>query len=144
MSSFFTNQAKLRIKAISLAEEARIIKRDEAKLWKKHMDEWSRTDKFFNKYWSAHWQLNHHRRHDIRIEARATNLARAFLRGKPPEFVEPIVDRNQTYVLSEVRKRFIAIVTKYHHGSRVFENIRNDKDRKAKAAAWFDNYYNRR
>lgn len=59
------NTRKLRIKAKHLAEEARIIRR-EAKLV----------------HGLDRYNLNYHRTWDVRNEARATQLAYQFLRGK--------------------------------------------------------------
>jgi hypothetical protein len=59
------NTRKLRIKALHLAAEARIIRREASKT--SGMSKWS---------------LNHHRTTVVRNEARATQLAYQFLLGK--------------------------------------------------------------
>jgi hypothetical protein len=65
------NRAKLKIKAKHLAEEARIIRKEE----KKH-------------HGMCKWELQNHRKWDVRNEARATQLAIALLSGIPYENIE--------------------------------------------------------
>ena len=67
---------ELKVKIKSLAEAARIIRKEECKLdWK--------TDQ------AKRFKLFIHRTVDIRIEARATLLAYAYLRGREYLSVEP-------------------------------------------------------
>lgn len=62
----------LRVKLKSLAEEARIIRREERRTWGQLREE-----------------LHLHRVRDVRTEARATHLAYGFLRGRTLEQMEP-------------------------------------------------------
>jgi hypothetical protein len=67
---------ELKVKACSLAAEARIIRNLELRLKRKGLsNNQRRSDQFFS--------LQTHRRRDVRFEARATHLARAFLKGIP-------------------------------------------------------------
>ena len=68
---------QLRVKIKSLAEEARIIRAEERR--------WVVDGRKDNATWHS---LNHHRRHDVRDEARASLLAYAYLRGVPYSVVE--------------------------------------------------------
>lgn len=62
----------LRVKLKSLAEEARIIRREERRAWGVLRDE-----------------LHQHRVRQVRSEARHTHLAYGFLRGKTYQQIEP-------------------------------------------------------
>lgn len=66
---------ELKIKAMSLAEEARIIRREECIA----KDRGER---------GLYERLNWHRRYPVRREARHTHLARAYLKGVPYRAVE--------------------------------------------------------
>jgi hypothetical protein len=68
-------RAALRVKIKSLAAEAKIIRREEDRA----------------KSWHEWLSLKEHRRTVVRSEARAAQLALAFLRGIPYEKVEPFV-----------------------------------------------------
>ena len=71
----------LKIKIKSLAEEARIIRAAEDKLKGHGVD---------NFQWPAEgWKLHSHRKNVVRPEARATQLAYAYVRGVPYRKVEP-------------------------------------------------------
>lgn len=96
-------RAALKIKAKHLAEEARIIRKEEVK--------WRGNDKLYFKL---------HRKGTVRNEARATQLAIAFLRGVPYEVVErKCYDtwKRDTVIV----KRIMAMATKYGN-----ENLRKD------------------
>lgn len=94
---------ELKIKAASMAAEARIIRNLEKRLKRaglfagKHAER-RRTD-FFN--------IQFHRRFDVRLEARATHLARTFLKGQPYSIVE------QSHSTPAPFKRASEIATKY-------------------------------
>jgi len=66
------NLIKLKIKAKSLSEEARIIRKEERKL-----------------KGAARVCIAEHRRWNVRNEARATYLAIAYLKNKPYKLIEP-------------------------------------------------------
>jgi len=80
---------ELKVKAASLAAEARIIRRLELRLkrrktasgkMKAGLRDPRNCEPFF--------KLQDHRRKEVRSEARATHLARTFLKGQPYELVE--------------------------------------------------------
>ena len=74
----------LRIKGLSLAAEARIIKKIEQN---------RRTNK------DLRAALHHHRTVDVRNEARATNLARGFIRGLAHHHIEqPLRPLNEGHI----------------------------------------------
>lgn len=78
---------ELKIKSKSLAEEASIIRKEEQRL--KRRIEWHKNrqkdDSEFRDTWHS---INNHRRWDVRNEARATYLARAFIEGRSYNTVE--------------------------------------------------------
>jgi hypothetical protein len=101
--------AYLKVKIKSLAAEARIIRHEE-EIWKRRGRPYrlahnamvaefvaGRTKSYsvpddvkpFANADSTFWGLRFHRIRDVRIEARAAQLAYAFLRGKPYSLVEP-------------------------------------------------------
>lgn len=103
------NLAKLKVKAKSLAEEARIIRREESKFH--GMDK---------------WDLQNHRKYDVRNEARATQLAIAFLKGRNYLDVEyrGIRDWNTFQVL--ILPRVVTMVRKYGNDKKLsYDAVRN-------------------
>ena len=91
------NSIKLKVKALSLAEEARIIRRLEKGC----------EDKYgFNPIYD-------HRIKNVRYEARATNLARAFLSGKAYKRAERSRKPEKEYNFNYIKKRLIKIVSNY-------------------------------
>jgi hypothetical protein len=77
-------QTKLKIKIKSLAQEARIIRREERRAlrtgrWAKAHEELDDQKSHYALYESLHG----HRTMDLRGEARASLIAYAFMRGKP-------------------------------------------------------------
>lgn len=91
------NLRKLRIKLKSLAEEARIIRREERLMKLRH----ERPD-----------QLCQHRRWTVRNEARATLLAYAFLKGLPYDRVERKV-KEEVHFRTCIQPKAAAMVKKY-------------------------------
>jgi hypothetical protein len=87
---------ELKIKALSLAAEARIIKAQQERLLRRQRKAAARprhnNDEAFATSQSRRLELcdriRDHRKHDIRLEARATNLARGFLKGLAYEAIE--------------------------------------------------------
>jgi hypothetical protein len=77
--------SKFRVKIKSLAEESRIIRKEERKRrGLHHSEKWREYEwKMF-----ASDRLSQHRREVVRPEQRATLLAYAFMRGKPYSTVE--------------------------------------------------------
>lgn len=82
----------LRVKSKSLAEEARIIRREERRTWGPLLLE-----------------LHHHRVYNVRIEARMTHIAYALIKGRTLEQIEKPGKRaesayNQKLFWDKVRK----------------------------------------
>lgn len=90
------NTRKLRIKAKHLAEEARIIRREAQNV--------SGLEKY---------ALNHHRTWDVRNEARATQLAYQFLRGKRTYAEIEGSNTNFDFRRMYIDHRVLAMVKKY-------------------------------
>jgi hypothetical protein len=118
---------ELKIKAKHLALEPAIIRKEEQKLLKqaeyfrKNQDK-SNEDKAYY----AYLNLYLHRKGIVRTEARATNLARAFLKGIPYNQVEKktTVD-NKPYT---VVNRIIKMVAKYGPSSNEVEVSKKVQD----------------
>lgn len=96
-------RAALKIKAKHLAAEARIIHAEEV--------QWSGPDKLYFK---------HHRKWDVRNEARATQLTIAMLRGVPYHVIE-----HKCYDLHKrdyhITKRMASMALKY--GNQEFQSL---------------------
>jgi len=92
-----TNLIKLKVKSKSLAEEARIIRKEERKALNRfnnvhatkepNRDYWEWTTQEQQAY-NAYASLHTHRTDDVRRESRATHLAIAFLKGRTYRSVE--------------------------------------------------------
>ena len=90
------NTRKLRIKALHLAEETRIIRKESRAVTGMYR-----------------WDLNHHRTTIVRIEARATQLAYQFLLGKR-RYSEIEGPRTDTFKrICTIDHRIKAMVKKY-------------------------------
>lgn len=107
------NVVELKIKAKHLAYEPAIIRKEENRLKRiaRKMRESQKCDrKVMNKMFS----LQAHRRHDVKLEARATHLARAFLAGKSYSDVE---GKRRSHKEEDFRfyvlKRITSMVNKY-------------------------------
>lgn len=106
---------ELKIKAKHLALEPSIIRKEEARL-KKQM-KYNRGE---NSYWDLarkREELSVHRRWNVRNESRATELARAYLAGKPYSYVEKKRNDDGMFQLYIV-PRIVAMVTKYGTGDQ--------------------------
>ena len=90
------NLVKLKIKVKHLATEPAIIRHEEKKL-----QGFSRAD------------LQYHRIWDVRNEARATQLAIAFMKGKDINVIEPKIRDIRDHKHTVVLKRITAMVKKY-------------------------------
>lgn len=75
----------LKVKQQSLALEAKYIKH----LMNKHRPKTSQDDEY------VHFKLRNHLKSIVSLENRATNIARAYLRGKPYYFVEPKIKKEK-------------------------------------------------
>lgn len=103
---------ELKIKSKHLALEPRIIKHEEEKL--KKQIKYNNTDyKLVDKLNS----LVCHRKHNVRNEVRATELARAYLAGKTYTYVEKKRKDEGSFQLYIV-PRIVAMVTKYGTGDQ--------------------------
>lgn len=105
---------ELKIKAKHLALEPAIIRKEEDKLKKqmKHNRDGETS------YWDLARKregLSVHRRWNVRNESRATELARAYLAGKPYNYVEKKRNNDGMFQLYIV-PRIVAMVTKYGTG----------------------------
>lgn len=81
---------ELKVKAYSLAEESKYIRKQENKM-KNHYRWCVSKQKDASESQSSRskfWRLRNHRVRHIRPEARATHLARAYLKGMPRSKVE--------------------------------------------------------
>lgn len=91
------NKVKLKIKAISLADEAKTIKR----LEKGCVDKYGTNPIYL------------HRVIDVRDESRATNLARAYIAGKEYRKTEPSRKPCKEYKFEKIKGRLYTLVLKY-------------------------------
>jgi hypothetical protein len=105
------NLTKLKVKAKSLAAEARIIRKEEYKKLR-HLKVCQYEHQDYDKGW---WRWH---RGIVRAEARATNIARAFLRGVPYDRVEP--NARDTVEQSVAMSRAKDIIAKYGHLEKHF------------------------
>lgn len=115
----------LKIKAKHLALEPAIIKHEEKKI-KKQIKAYREYHQVTEHGWSAISKdhkdlfdlettlisLSSHRKYDVRNEARATALARAYLAGKPYSLVERS-RREEIFFVYSIIPRVVAMVTKY-------------------------------
>lgn len=100
---------ELKVKAKSLAEEARIIRKEEQKLKAKGPVYNGPGSKFYN--------LQSHRKGIVRHEARHTHVARAYLWGRPYSSVEkrpnPYLTEWDIFCGGLKPERIAAMVSKY-------------------------------
>ena len=107
---------KLKIKSKHLALEAGVIRFEEQKL--KRQIEWlkqhqkNETETSIMGTWNS---LNSHRRFEVRNEARATYLARAYIEGRKYETVEIERKDNGTFY-SYIMPRVVSMVIRYKLG----------------------------
>jgi len=105
---------KLKIKSKHLALEAGVIRFEEQKL--KRQIEWLKIHQKDEAKFRGEWEsLNSHRRFEVRNEARATYLARAYIKGRKYETIEhEIKDLGtfNTYILPRV----VSMVIRYKLG----------------------------
>ena len=105
---------KLKIKSKHLALEAGVIRFEEQKL--KRQIEWLKTHQKDEATFRSEWEsLNSHRRFDVRNEARATYLARAYIEGRKYETVEIERKDNGTFY-SYIMPRVVSMVIRYKLG----------------------------
>jgi hypothetical protein len=105
---------KLKIKSKHLALEAGVIRFEEQKL--KRQIEWLKTHQKDDAQARATWEsLNSHRRCEVRNEARATYLARAYIEGRKYNTVEHEIKDLGTFNVY-ILPRVVSMVIKYMHG----------------------------
>jgi hypothetical protein len=107
---------ELKVKYKSLAEEARIIRKEENKL--RNMILWAKANsndfEELAKMRSKRASLSDHRKKDVRNENRATQLARAFLSGVPYISVEQKRNESKEYHFqTQILKRVLTMANKY-------------------------------
>lgn len=99
---------ELKVKSYSLAEESKYIRKQENK--SKQQVRWNEArQKDSSKARRTFWSLRNHRVEDIRPEARATFLARAYIKGAKRSTVE----KNPT-ACSHVKRRAMKMIKKYN------------------------------
>lgn len=113
---------ELKIKSKHLALEPSIIRKEEDKL-KGQLKYLSRKDDDVSYRTRIFMQLKldsltTHRRWNVRNEARATELARAYLKGKPYLTVEKRAKCNDDMFKLYIVPRIVAMVTKYGKGDQ--------------------------
>jgi hypothetical protein len=97
-----------------LALEAGVIRFEEQKL--KRQIEWLKTHQQDEAKVCAMWEsLNSHRRFEVRNEARATYLTRAYIEGRKYETVEIERKDNGTFY-SYIMPRVVSMVIRYKLG----------------------------
>jgi hypothetical protein len=117
---------ELKIKSKHLTEEAKIIRFEENKLLRqvRYLHDAQREEEasgIFNKWYS----LNTHRRQDVRVENRATYLARAFIAGKEYYEIEQKRSPEMEYDFqTRVLPRLTAMVNKYGPTPVVIDTIK--------------------
>ena len=105
---------KLKIKSKHLALEAGVIRFEEQKL--KRQIEWLKIHQQDEAKFRGEWEsLNSHRRFEVRNEARATYLARAYIEGRKYETIENKRNDNGMFN-SYILPRLVSMVIKYEHG----------------------------
>jgi len=115
---------KLKIKAKSLAEEARIIRKEEKKLKEIPFHKRSKVIKYnWGHYTVCHLStIQWHRRWDVRNEARATQLAIAYIKGKNYLQVEKNT-KSPDLLRYHIVPRILAMVKKYGEKETTREDI---------------------
>lgn len=118
---------ELKIKAKHLALEPKVIRHEEEKLKRQiRYEKVLAEDK--TKLIRNLNNLVEHRKWDVRNEARATHLARAFLAGRPYNTVE--IKRKDEYLFSQyIIPRIVTMVNKYRWTSNNIEVLRKEVTR---------------
>jgi hypothetical protein len=105
---------ELKIKAKSLAEEALIIRKEERKLY--NQIDWHRGNGTVIDHNLPELQtfrsIKLHRKWNVRNEQRATQIARAYLEGRPYRSVEPSV-RDRFFFDRYIFDRVLSMVGRY-------------------------------
>lgn len=140
---------ELKIKAKHLALEPAIIRKEESKLlkqarWHRQQQEFKESDVLIGR--AANLAM--HRKWNVRNEARATQLARAYIAGTPYSKVER--SKNWKLFKLQIYPRIIAMVAKYGSpedrlhkmwNPKTFRNEYNEAQHnqlQAKICRWFE------
>lgn len=120
---------ELKIKFKSLAAEAKIIKKEEQKQ-KKIFKKIGTGYEFYDEHWKTWYSLYTHRIDVVRLHARATHLARAYIKGMPYKRIE-----NKTHYYDyRLDKMIVEMVKKYggsEHGNVSVEAIKEWRNKEA-------------
>lgn len=112
---------ELKVKAKVLAEEARIIRKEERKA--KAKASWEKLKQNFRQArveYDTLESLNCHRKFVVRPEARATHLARAYISGKTYEEVEATCRKPLPH---RTKQRIVYMINKYHDYTVNYKNV---------------------
>ena len=118
---------ELKIKSKSLAVEAKIIRHEENKLL--NQIKYKGIEDNEEGYWNTCWKyssIRHHRIIEVRNEARATILARAYLKGMPYKAVESKRNENKECDFkTKIVPRVVDMVKKYCYTVKNGHKLRN-------------------
>lgn len=103
----------LKIKIKSLAEEARIIRKEEEKYKQKRAFYWARGDNKYNAADTIFWALRDHRATPVGTESRAALLAYGYLRGRKFQQLETAPKKEGKAWRMPQWNRVIDLVCKY-------------------------------
>jgi len=110
---------ELKIKAKHLALEPGIIRHEEEKL-QKQIDWAVKNSRETWQLIGQLWRLRNHRNNEVCNEARATNLARTYLAGKPYSYAEKKRKEDKEFSFqNHVIPRITAMVKKYGKGDQL-------------------------
>lgn len=121
---------ELKIKSKHLALEPAIIRHEERKLRKRIRANRNYQDNKTAEALESKWySLYTHRKWDVRNEARATHLARAYLAGKSYKSVEKVCDNNHLLKVI-ILPRIVSMVMKYGPNSyfKKWDKIKGKED----------------
>lgn len=105
---------ELKVKVMSLAEEARIIRREEIKAKRSYRWHAERQNvEQASKHAKERNSLYEHRIDVVRFECRCAELARAFIKGTPYRKVERFTS-DGPYQMGRIKGRVQKLVNKYH------------------------------
>lgn len=122
----------LKVKIKSLAAEAVFIRKEEnkAKANYRYLKRITGKEAEYDRFQNLHYGLHQHRTVDVRMEARATQWAYAFIRGKQFNFVERntnpydrVYGDSLCSSLNPIISRTVKMVQKYHSRNVDFTDI---------------------
>lgn len=128
MNKYPVNSVELKIKSKHLAIEPKIIKFEESKIKEKAEFQRSRQ-RDISKFLSTLESLRTHRRFDVSIEARATYLARGYLRGMHVRSIENKRSKDKEYTFHKyIVPRVTKMINKYGYTSGIVVDINDVTD----------------